>query len=59
MLHSLSNDGTVALTNMTLRRGKKTLNLGAAEYFRIALSAIEQALETCAPKTPAAIRERY
>jgi hypothetical protein len=59
MLNSLSNDGTVALTNMTLRRGKKTLNLGAAEYFRIALSAIEQALETCAPKTAAAIRERY
>jgi hypothetical protein len=59
ILNSLSNDGTVALTNMTLRRGKKTLHIGAVEYFKIALSAIQQALETCAPKTPRPVRERY
>ena len=59
MLSSLSNDGTVALTNTTLRRGKRTLNLGASEYFKIALYAIERALETSAPKTPRPVRERY
>src|SRR6185295_11049675 len=58
-LNSLSNDGAVALANMTLRRGKKTLSLGTAEYFKMALSSLEQALETCAPKARPARRERY